>query len=651
MKLIVRLGCAVALCAGPLTALPGCEDAAARQRDAVQAQIHQANMKLQKALAGRAADDSVAQSLNGVVTELARIEGGEPGQVAAKAVLSATALRELAHVRLEAAERTELDHRERRSTLLGRIDAMLELEAVAAALESVDAGPERQQLQRELEATRQEIAEVRATIDQLDAPISERAMANVANKKEVDTLRAKVNDLRRRAQELGNADGFDTYRQAVDASRQADKIEYDIAQREIELEYSLTPELTMADSQAQQLDAMIKSIESALAQLEAFSKSTRDEIAATRKQVSDHAALINASLSEMNNDISGALAGHYQEALTLLDKASSQVQNAARQVRGDDAQAAKLVAAQVQELKGRLHWSRARGLMGHKLLLERLSNAGADTADAIAGATSAYEESMQQAKEAYAAAEEALTQVQSRGDQAKIDQFSASVRDATAALEEKPKSATEGASLGGAQPTGFASAKELHDHIVSLPTNVEGMRGRIALMHAQTPQGQNLVQSTAAMTEAIGVIDQAMQEKFSQGFFESIGPMLNALVPDFSKATVAEQTDDRVVYTQLVMGQTSRTVLRNIDGTWRVDADDIDQKTAEALPQVQRMSEAFAKIGAAIAERIRADEFKSALEAVAAFNKALTASLMGEAAGGAASPGISQPASADNPEK
>ena len=134
MKLIVRLGCAVALCAGPLTALPGCEDAAARQRDAVQAQIHQANMKLQKALAGRAADDSVAQSLNGVVTELARIEGGEPGQVAAKAVLSATALRELAHVRLEAAERTELDHRERRSTLLGRIDAMLELEAVAAAL-------------------------------------------------------------------------------------------------------------------------------------------------------------------------------------------------------------------------------------------------------------------------------------------------------------------------------------------------------------------------------------------------------------------------------------------------------------------------------------------------------------------------------------
>lgn len=514
----------------------GCEDSAARQRDHVQTKIRQASIKLTKVMVG--SDEDPTPALQSVVADLSRIDGGEPGQQAAKALLTATALRELASIKLAQAEQIESAHRLRRDSLQAAANAALTLLETAAAFESVDAVAERQQLQREIESARAEVAELRVRIEQLDGPISERATLNATNKSEVDALRLKVNELRRRAQELGPADGLSSHLEAIETSRQADKIEYDIAQREIDLEHSLTPELTMTDTAAQQLDDLINSLEAARAQLDAFANATTEQINSIRKQIAEHVSLINASINEMESQRSGELASAYDEAQAALEKASSQARNAASQrtLAPEDLQAARLIGAQGQEMLGRLHWAKARGLRDHERLLAMaaaLPGATGGLAERTAKLAEEHKQAIEQAKAAYEAAQEQASNVTSRDNPEQIERLTQNLEAAIKALDPnvaleppapaiQPPSPNRAAAASAPRgPQGADSPEALADALKSVRTASDIRRIfdfsiPVREITGLTPAMRAFHDNIKSLINGIAVLDEALQQKFGR---------------------------------------------------------------------------------------------------------------------------------------
>lgn len=625
----------------------GCEDASAKHRETVQAQIKQANLKFQKALGSTG--DSAAQALNSVVTELGQIDGGEPGQQAAKSTLAATALREIAAIKLTAAADLENAHSLQRSVIRRQIHAALRLTESANTLESATASEERQNLQREIESAQAQVTQMRAKIDELDAPISERTEIIATSKKEVDALRMKVHELRRRAQELGHADGFGAYREAVQTGRQADQIELDISQREIELDYEYTPELTLADSYAQGFDAMIKSIEAALAQLEEFARANSQQSAATRKMTDDLVGSMTAAIREIENSRANDLLPLYEEAQSTLERAASQAQSAAGKATGEDSQAARLAAAHVQETMGRLHWAKARGLADHQDLLERAANAKISTGIDTKPIAQAQQAAIEQAKQAYSAAQELITQVSSRIDPAQVEALARSLERAVASVGGAPiptESTSEAPTPteGSTEPpisTDFASAEELQAFLENLPQSVEGMKATVGVLHASTPEGERLLNATTNTINALAKIDAATKAKFNKSITDSLGGMgasMSSPLPSLENATIVEQTEDKIVYQIGAEGESRQIAMRKIDGRWVLSVDELAAGMAEQFPMMEQMASSLATAADSIVQRIESGQIKSMQEVMMAFGQAMMGGMGGMTPGGPNTP-------------
>ncbi len=508
--------------------LGGCEDADAKQRDTVQAQIHQANLKMQKAFATAGDDVAAAKAFNGVVGDLAQVTGGEPGQQAAKSTLAATALREIALIKLGDAEEIESSQAQARLVLDTQLDAVHRMTQMAQAVGSVDAAAQRQRLKADLASTKEQVAQLRTKIDQMDGPISEQSAVNANAKKEVDALRAKVTDLRRQAQQLGHADGFPTYEQAIATGRQADKIEYGISHREIELDYALTPELVMTDTYARQLDEMIKAIESTIADLETFAAAAAAQVATTQGQIKEVTTSITASLGQLEAQSKGDLATAYDEAQAALDKAASQI----RQVKGGDAQYAKLTAAQIQVTIGRLNWSKARGLISQKSLLENVKAAGIAAANIdTAAITAAHQTAIEAAKSAFASAQELLTSVQSRTNQAAVDSYTHSIESALAAIENKPAApaapdsgnpnAGSSESASATSETGADSPEVLVEYLKSIKTvadlgRVLDLTMPLREVTGLTPATRQMGEGLKSLIGGVAALDTSLGAKFGK---------------------------------------------------------------------------------------------------------------------------------------
>src|SRR5690606_37911457 len=126
-----------------------------------------------------------------------------------------------------------------------------------------------------------------------------------------------------------------------------------------------------------------------------------------------------------------------------LDKAASNAEQAARQLKGDDAHSARLLVARIREAKGRLYSSMALGCGDHQSLLTQLAELGPALgnnkyAAQLTAAQAATEEALENAKAAFAEARTTLEQVQARGDSVILDAFRANLDAAVAAMEVKP---------------------------------------------------------------------------------------------------------------------------------------------------------------------------------------------------------------------
>lgn len=643
-----RLAAAVALL---LLALPaviciGCEDAAAAQRDSVQNDLEAASRQLQLAISS--GDEA---KLNKLVSDLGSVSGGSTEQQAAKSMLLATAQRELAALKLAQANPIVGRHDIVRSGASDNLDAALRLSALASSAQAVDVSDQREALQQELDDAARRAQELRRRAQQLDGPISQQTDQNTSATAEAQKLRTQVAELRRRAQELGHSDGFEVYQQSVAADREADRIEIGVAQREIDLQYSLRPDYSLATSQADHLEAAVQIIEQTQGMLDTLASAVSTDAGASRQAMTALVSEVTGAVDRVKAESESELGPLYDAALAALDRAASSAETAARQVSGDATHAVRLLAARIREDIARVHWSRARTLASQRSLLERLTTSASALnvpprySEDLKAVSDAHQNAIEQAKSAMTAAQELLSQVSGRGDQAALDRFRTELDNAVAALNGRaagppaapPTTPVSGAQSGAAaaSATSFASSDELLQHLNALPDSIDGLKAQLALMKARTPDGQKFLRSQTVMIEGLAELDSAMNEKFGHGVFEI--PSMKAMaasMPEIDPSSEIERADDKVVYeydAPPAMGGLQRVALVKIDGSWWLSADEMSPQIRSMLGMMEQMAPQQRQMFTMLAQRIRAGEFQSAEQMQMALMQGMT--------GGAGAPG------------
>lgn len=425
-----------------LGGLAGCEDSDARTRGQAQQIITQASHDFRAATARPLQLDEASESarikteLNAIVNRLNAAPDGDAGQSAAKSMLLAEALHELAGIDLARIASIDLSHRNDRMVADSLVGRLIRLEALAAAREAISTSDERRALQQDREQAEMAVRALAQQVQALEAPIADRAERNRQDAEAARRLRAEANDLIRRAMELGYREGFTTFELGAQRRREADRLDYQIAHREIELNTELEPAHELTRMGAAQMQAMIESINRALRQFDEMEQARVAEIARLRQEIETVRTSAAELIRTISTSVGGELADLYNEAATRLERAASLSQQAASRM-GSQGHMARLAEARSSELLGRTLVARVNGLANQIALL----NAAIDSR--AMGGVQAYQLEVQnltvtqaeltaKALEAYSSADQALSQV--GGNMPAVEAYRANLQRAMAAL-------------------------------------------------------------------------------------------------------------------------------------------------------------------------------------------------------------------------
>ncbi len=378
-----RLGGAVAsvlLLTGGV--LVGCEDSAAEQRVDAQRTILAASADFRNATVGTVTVEdeefeSRQQELNALIGRVSNLPNADPGQQAAGGMLAAEALSELASMHLAHAQTMQRQQRFDRRKIQHALDAAGRLSARADAQAELTTSSERAMLQGQRDAAEESLNELNRQIGALEGPIADRLDRNAQDVAEADRLREEANDLIRLAIELGHANGFPSFQQAIDIRRDADGIDFDVSLRELELEYELQPQHELVELQIHHLRSAVESIRNTLAEFDRLDEQLTGDLDATRQQVSALVQEISRSVDGLSDRVRSDLAEQYEQAGEYLQRAVTQARQAAGRLRGDQAGAARMLQVKVSESLGSALKSQAAAMGDHADLLTQLIEVGA----------------------------------------------------------------------------------------------------------------------------------------------------------------------------------------------------------------------------------------------------------------------------------
>lgn len=439
-----------------LLCIAGCEDETARQRDEAQVKLTQLRGDLRQAIAkGGDTPEAYQASLNKIVTALDGVGNGESGQQAAKGLLAAEALREIAAAHSAAAADIELAHASELSVADAQVDAALRLHSLANGFGSFDVNQMRDALQTQVQAAQQAAAALREQIAALEGPINQHTSQNQTQGQQIEQMRIQVGNLLKQAQDAGYADGLDTYLEAKQLDRQADKIEYEVSHREIDLDHDLSPQHRMALAQLAQVEAMIQALEAAQSEIEGFAATASGDAKTSRAKIDQLAGQVNQTLSAIKTESDGPLAAAYEGALSALQRAGANAAKAAS-AGGPGANAAKMMNAGIQEATARTHLSAARGLADRTAVLLKIKQAGgALPMNGIdAQINEIYAALQKHTAEAKAALDEASQTLEgAAGGSSEVEAFRANLTALSNALSGKAGGEPSSAEPGSTPPT------------------------------------------------------------------------------------------------------------------------------------------------------------------------------------------------------
>ncbi|MEE9129767.1 MAG: hypothetical protein V3T84_07085 [Phycisphaerales bacterium] len=423
----------------------GCEDSAAARRAEVQANLAQIRQDLWEptaiALDPTPQERTAAEAkLNKLLTMLADTDGAAPGQQAAASLLASNVHRKIAAMTLAEVARLEAEQRRRRDVLLGLIDAAAELNAVAGSLETIDTKDQHQHLAASRQNAHARLASYGEEMAAADAPIAALTNANRADQTEIDDLRAQANQFMRQANEQGPAAGYGAYEQSVQLDRDADHIQFDVSQRDLELEFALRPTRDLAQTRAGYTQSLIGAIDESSAAIDGLLQTFDDEARATRKTIAQLRDVIVAELGELNQARTDELADAYERAAKQLGAAANKADDAARLGQGESVQAARIEAVRAELELGHMHWSAAQAWQDHAVLLERVQESSGALGSAsmvsaqVTAARTAQADARDNAKNAYTSAQGQLSRVTGRGAGPQLEALKQDVQTAISAL-------------------------------------------------------------------------------------------------------------------------------------------------------------------------------------------------------------------------
>lgn len=422
----------------------GCEDSSAARRAEVQATLAQVRQDLRQstAIASNPSPEELASAqakLEGLVRSLNETDGAATGQKAAASLLAASVHRKIAAMTLTGVARLEAEQRRRRDVLVGMIDAATELDAMAGSLETIDTQPDQQHLAASRQDAHARLASYGEEMAEADAPIAVLTNANRDDQTEIDDLRAQANQLMRQANEQGPAAGYSAYEQSVRLDRAADHIQYDVSQRDLELEFVLRPTRALAQTRAGHTQSLIGAIDESNAAIDGLLHTFDEEARATRKTVAQLRDVIVPELDELNQARTNELADAYTQAAKQLNAAANKADDAAIG-QPEPVQAARIEAVRAYLDLGHMHWSAAQAWQDHAALLDRVQESSGALGSAsmvsaqVTAAHTAHADARENAKNAYTSAQGQLSRVTGRGAGPQLEALKKNVQTAISAL-------------------------------------------------------------------------------------------------------------------------------------------------------------------------------------------------------------------------
>jgi hypothetical protein len=640
----------------------GCRDAEADRRAQVQRLIDQAAQELIAAThvapsPGSEAFTAREQKLRSVLGTLsggrAGAGTGAGGQQAAIQLLTASAAQELGTMHLAALESAASTQRRDLAQLEAMLASAMRLQTIAAAQEATARGPAGQTTAVDQHTAADGAREAGDALARVAEPIRRIESENAADQAEISRLESEAQQLARRAIEQGHAAGFQDLEQSVATRRSAEQARHEVDLRQLELRYMLQPERNLAENRAAYYQSLIAALGEAEEQLRDHAAQQDAQDRSIRDSVRELGGRLTQAVAELQRHDEEALKPRYEQAAQELDRAAAAATSAASQLDRDSAGSARLSAARIHQLLGRLHALRAETLAAQHGLLERLNSAskdwgaGAAVGGAIESVSAGREQAIGQARAALTAAQESLGQITMRGDAAELAAFRAGLGQTARVLAGEPvspeastrkasppapsRAATVDAAAGYVSPEEFVEMMNAGGH-----TGADAMAGMLNSIRATTPEARSMVSMWRTIMEPSRLLNEAMIERFGADAASMVKGMGGPDVAGAAMTGVAivNQTETEAeVRGATPDGQVQTLRLVREGERWLVDGDqlvrDIDPAQLQMMQQFGSLLEGMARAMRDLAGRVRAGEFASPTEVM----QQMMGSLMGDLEG------------------
>ncbi len=594
--LVIVICCPLA--AGALLS-SGCEDSAAARRTEVQANLATARNDLRAstaiALDPTPQERTAAEAkLNKLLTILADTDGAAPGQQAAASLLASNVHRELAAMTLAGVARLETEQRRRRDVLRGMIDAAAELHAMAGSFETIDTQAQHQHLAANRQKAQARLASYGEEMAAADAPIADLTNANRDDQTEIDDLRSQANQLMRDANEQGPAAGYGAYEQSVQLDRDADHIQYDVSQRDLELEFGLRPTRALAQTRAGYTQSLIGAIDESRAAIDGLLQTFDDEARATREAIAQLRDVIVAELGELDQARTNELADAYEQAAKQLRAAANKAEKAATLGQGESVPAARIEAVRADLELGHMHWSAAQAWQGHAALLDRVQESGGALGSAsmvsaqVTAARTAHADARDNAKNAYTSAQDQLGRVTGRSAGPQLQALKQDVQTAISALSgetvdltpaptpraprSRPPAPSDSLGAGAESPEALIVA---FNQTPSFET-MANLFLELTYKRFRSPAERELYSINLATFRAMRQLNQAVQERFGTTLGGGSDIFGQAAAFGFGgthtrDARLGDVAGDNGTILVTAGGQTDPMPIIRVNGRWYID--------------------------------------------------------------------------------
>jgi len=635
--------------------LTGCEDSESARRTTAQQQIDQAArelslVRLSGSFQPETRDDgrpesreAARTSLEGIARRTSAINEGTAGQQEAASLIAAAAHFELGSLSAEDLAGLESVLLVERGALHLLADRSLRLKGLMEGLQAAsDFDTHRAHLTTSREAAEADRRQFADRQRQLQLPIDERQQAIHRDREESARFIEEAGGLRREALLVGAMEGLPTWTEAIDLERRAGRIDREIADREVELDYEYRPEFRFASALADARREQIRAIDEAVDALGDARRSRQEVISSTEHVIRQFAGRMDSMLQALSAPAAEAdalLAG----AAEHLERAATHAQRAARGP-GRDSVAARMLALRALKGAASLYAARAEAVSAHAALHQRIADADGTLGDAARAARAVRDETARSA-ELRAVAIDLLERARETAGQipatADVDAIIARLDQSLTALDGRSRSApARSAQTTPRTPTAPGSTAtgggaDSPEALIAAMSAAAGDPTGIAmldLLHARGAVGERLLGAQRRMAAAMQNLFTAMEEAFGSVDLDAFfgGPMGTAMSPTagLENLAIIEQSDDRARATADVpmMGTVDLDLVRTSDG-WKLDFLSLLGPLAQD-PQMLGMMEQSGRAALGAVESVIAQVRDGTLTSAEAVGEALLGAMM-----------------------